>query len=267
MPLLKSEGGVIHYERHGKGEPLVILRGLSRSVRHWLGFEHELAKHFDVLTVELRGIGQSTAPWTWKTTLFDIADDVASVLDAEGIAKAHVMGVSLGGMVTLAFGLRHPERAASLAVINTSIAGQLVPRLSGGAIFAILKAARRRDPKEHGPMVDLLVGHDCLPEHRRSIADRYAEIAVEDGLYGDTALRQLASAGRFLVKRQLRHLKPPTLIIYGTQDRFVPNLNSRKLAALIPNSTLIPLPGGHELSLDQGPALIKTLQDWTVRVG
>lgn len=265
MPLLARAGGHIHYERQGRGEPLVILRGLSRSVRHWLGYEQDLAAHFDVVTIELRGIGQSTTPWTWKTSMFDIADDVTAVLDAENIPKAHIMGVSLGGMITLACGLKHPERCLSVVMVNTSIAGQFVPRLSARAVIAIVDAARRRDPTHHKPMVDLLVGDDCSPDVRRAVTEKYATIGAEDGLYGATAVRQLASAGRFHVKRQLKQLKPPALIVYGTHDRLVPNLNSRKLAALIPNATLIPLRGGHELSLDQGPALVKTLQDWTSR--
>src|SRR5688572_14196727 len=118
MALLERNGGALFYEVHGDGVPIVILRGLGRSVRHWLGFEHDLAADFKVVTMDLRGCGRTTVPATRGMTIFDLASDVAAVLDAAGIEKAHVMGVSLGGMVTLAFGLEHSERCLSLTTIN-----------------------------------------------------------------------------------------------------------------------------------------------------
>jgi 3-oxoadipate enol-lactonase len=267
MPLLNRAGGKIHYERLGQGAPLVILRGLARSVRHWIGFERDLAKHFDVIMIELRGIGRSTAPWTWTTSIFDIADDVAAVLDAESVAAAHVLGVSLGGMVALGTGLKHPARCQSVITLNTSIAGQRVPRLTLGALRAIGRSVRLRDASVHAPLVDVLVGRSCPPERRREVATLYAQIAAEDGLYGTTAVRQLASAGRFFIKSHLGAMKPPTLVIYGTDDRFVPHLNSRKLAEQIPGATLVPIDGGgHELSLDSGPQLIEELLTWSKSV-
>jgi 3-oxoadipate enol-lactonase len=263
MPLLNRAGGHIHYERLGQGAPLVILRGLARSVRHWIGYEQDLAKHFDVIMIELRGIGRSTAPWTWTTSIFDIADDVVAVLDAEKIEAAHVLGVSLGGMVALGTGIKHPGRCKSVITLNTSIAGQRVPRLTVGALRAIGNAVRKRDASVHAPLIDALVGSTCAPERRREVVELYRRIAAEDGLYGQTAVKQLASAGRFFIKSHLASFKPPTLIVYGTDDRFVPHLNSRKLAALIPGAMLLPIEGGgHELSVDRGDDLIAAIRTW-----
>ena len=108
MPdLVLPSGHKIYYETNGQGTPLVALRGLGRSMRHWLGYEKKLAKHFQVITVDARGIGRSAQKPGWMDTVFDLADDVAAVLDDLKITQAHILGVSLGGMVALAIGLKH----------------------------------------------------------------------------------------------------------------------------------------------------------------
>src|SRR5688500_10048226 len=120
MPQVAKNKGAIFYEVHGEGPDLVMLRGLGRCVQHWLGYEQEMAKHCRVITIDLRGIGKTTLPLSVTDTLFDLSHDVTDVLDALKIERAHVLGVSLGGMLTLATGLRHPDRCKSLITINTS---------------------------------------------------------------------------------------------------------------------------------------------------
>lgn len=263
MPLLDTADGKIHYEVAGEGSPLVMLRGLARSMRHWLGYEAEVARHFKVITLDLRGIGQSTRPSTVKTTIYDMADDVVAVLDALGIEKAHVLGVSLGGMITLATGLRHAARCESLIVVNSSIAGEFTMRLTPAAIRGILTSAVRPGAEAQRLMVDNLLGPEADEARRAAITDRYAEIERSEGLYTKTALKQLIAAARFRPQRQMRAMTVPTLVVYGTDDVFVSNVNSIKLARHLPNAKLVPLEkAGHEASLDQGPALIEAVRAW-----
>jgi 3-oxoadipate enol-lactonase len=264
MPILKSDLGAIHYEVSGEGQPLVMLRGLARSMRHWLGFENEMARHFRVITLDLRGIGQSTRPCTPKMTIYDMADDVMDVLDHLQIPKAHVLGVSLGGMITLAAGLKHPDRCLSLIPVNTSIAGERVLRLSPRAIRGILKTAFTRGGNDRQrTLVDNLLGSQASEERRQEIARLYDEIERREGIYGKTALNQLLAAARFSPQRELKDMKVPTMIVYGTDDVFVSTKNSIKLARHLPHAKLLPLASaGHEASLDQGEALIQAVRDW-----
>lgn len=263
MPLLDKGDGNIHYEVTGEGPPLVMLRGLARSMRHWLGYEAEVAKHFKVITLDLRGIGQSTRPSTVKTTIYDMAEDVVAVLDELGIAKAHVLGVSLGGMITLAAGLRHPGRCESLIVVNSSIAGEFTMRLTPNAIRGILTSVVRPGRKAQRLMVDNLLGVEADEERRAAITDRYSAIDRAEGIYTKTAVKQLIAAARFKPQRELKAMKVPTLVVYGTDDVFVSNVNSIKLARHLPNAKLEPLAkAGHEASLDQGPALTQAIRAW-----
>jgi 3-oxoadipate enol-lactonase len=263
MPILNTDDGAIHYEVTGDGPPLVMLRGLARSMRHWLGYENEVARHFRVITLDLRGIGQSSRPSRLSMTVYDMADDVVAVLDHLGIAKAHVLGVSLGGMVALATGLKYPERCESLIVINTSIGGEFTMRLTPKAIHGILLAAMRPGERSQRLMVDNLLGPGASEEQRQEITRRYIDIERQEGLYTKTALKQLIAAARFRPQRELKKMKVPTLIIYGTDDIFVSNVNSIKLARHLPQAKLLPLAkAGHEASLDCGPELAEALKSW-----
>lgn len=262
MPFLKRDGGEIFYDECGKGEPIVILRGLGRSIRHWLGYEKELAKHARVITMDLRGIGRSTAPWTFRTSIFDAASDVAAVLDELALERAHVMGVSLGGMVTLATGLRYRQRCKSLVVVNTSVAGQFVPRISPRALLTLTTALYDRK-RLQSRLVDVLVGPGCEPTRREEIAELYGRIAREDGLGGETVVRQLVAAARFYVLPELAKLDLETLVVYGTDDCFVPRKNSLRLAARLPKARLVALEGaGHEPTLDCSEQMTQVVRDW-----
>ena len=263
MPTLTRPDGIIEYDVRGNGEPLVLLRGLGRSVRHWLGYDTELTKHFRVITVELRGIGGSTAPLSWTPTMAELASDIIAVLDAAAVPKAHILGVSLGGMVALALGLDHPERCLSLIVINTSIAGQRRLRMTIGGALGIFSGALRRDGSIHRHLAASMLAKDSPRGKVGEIAAAYSQIAAEEGLHSVTVVKQLVAALRFRVRDRLKRLAMPVLVVYGTADQFVPTVNSKLLFRRLPNAKLVPVPGaGHEIALDHGQELTRVLLDW-----
>lgn len=266
MRHVKTHAGHIAYDIQGDGIPLVMLRGLGRTVRHWVGFDRQMAQYFRVITMDLRGIGQTTQPHRLRDTVWSYADDVVAVLNHAGIEKAHVMGVSLGGMATLAVGVRHPGRAASIVVVNTSIAGQGIPRLTIDSASFLLKNLLRRDGNLQEKLVDILVGRATGSETRKALATAYSQIAAEEGLYVTTVAKQLLAAARFAPGPWLSDMKVPTLIVAGTDDRFVPFANSQNLANLIPHAHFATIAGaGHEASADRGDELAKLLIQWIER--
>jgi len=263
MKKLETPQGCISYDTCGSGPPLVMLRGLGRSVRHWLGYEAVLARDFQVITVDHRGVGDSTLACHWTLSIFDLARDVLKVLDHLGVESTHTLGVSLGGMVALAMGLMMPERSRSLVVVNTSIAGQKALRMSPEAALTLGLARIKGDSVFHARLVDLLVGPDCSVERRAEIAQQFEDIASLEGLYTEVVFKQLAAAARFRVARRLRSLAVPTLVLYSTHDRFVPNDNSKKLVQYIPGAKLLPLErAGHEPSLDKGEEFAREVRTW-----
>jgi pimeloyl-ACP methyl ester carboxylesterase len=263
MATLRRGRHLIGYEVHGEGPPLVMLRGLGRCMQHWLGYERELEEHYRVITMDLRGIGQTTLPLSFTHRIHDLAGDVVAVLDALGIEQAHVLGVSLGGMVALATGLEHPTRCLSVITINTSIAGQRTLRMSPRGAWAIASGLIGDRMKIHRNLVEVLTSSRLSTERKLEAVQKFHEIAATDGLYVFTALKQLVLAARFHVKHRLPELQMPVLLVYGADDQFVPSINTRKLKALIPHARLVSIPdAGHELMMDQPEALRDVLVAW-----
>ena len=119
----------------------------------------------------------------------------------------------------------------------------------------------------HQLLARALVG-DTMPQSRRErIIRSWEEI---DGLEGDpapTVIRQLIAAVRFNHHKDLRNLRVPTMVMYGTKDRFVPNKNSVKIAKLIPNCKLVAISGGgHEITIDRPNEVLAEIKTWVHRI-
>jgi pimeloyl-ACP methyl ester carboxylesterase len=258
----------IHYQYAGDGPAVVLLNGLTRTTEHWLDFDNALTANFRVIKIDLRGAGHAPAPCPWSLTIKDMAQDVIDVLDHLGIDGAHILGVSLGGMVALGCGIAHPARCRSLTPINSSIGSKRTPkpRLSRAACSQIVRSLLSRpDRQEFNRLItDLVVSVDCTEEKRREIAARLTEISRRQGLpNGGNALKQLLAASRFYPENELQRLTVPTLIIQGSHDKFVPPINSNVLAAAIPQAQLETIEGGgHELMFDKPEELIACFTGW-----
>jgi 3-oxoadipate enol-lactonase len=104
------DGAELYYERAGAGEPVVLLHTGNGSAALWDGQFEDLAKDYSVIRYDLRGFGRSGYP----ATPFLLARDLAGLLDYLGVARAHVIGPSLGGRIAAEFAVLYPERTASL---------------------------------------------------------------------------------------------------------------------------------------------------------
>ncbi len=249
-----------------KGDPIILLKGLGRSKSHWLEFDELLAKVRPVISLDLRGMGGSSKQLRWRDSIFDYAKDIAPILDYLGVAKAHIMGVSLGGMVALAFGMTYPSRCKSLIVMNSSIAGSRVPRLTPRAFFLLVRSLLKRSGAVHDTLSVILSGSSLSEQRQREVASQFKSIAAREGLYVREILKQLGAASRFYVRKKLVKLQVPTLIIYGTNDQFVPHKNSHVIHQLLPNASLVVIHGGgHELELDFAKELTHEVESWLMK--
>ncbi|MES2937931.1 MAG: alpha/beta fold hydrolase [Pseudomonadota bacterium] len=118
MPLIQADGAQLYYDTVGEGEPIVLIPGLGTTGAFFAGIAPALASEYQVIRVDLRGVGQSSKPkQAYSMELW--ADDVARVLDHLEIGSAHVLGSSLGGCVALAFADRYLPRTRSLVLAAT----------------------------------------------------------------------------------------------------------------------------------------------------
>jgi pimeloyl-ACP methyl ester carboxylesterase len=119
MPTTSVNGIKLYYEVHGKGKPFILIQGLGGGHQAWFLQVQALKKHFRVITFDNRGTGRSKQlsgePYTIKT----MADDVIGLMDDLGFDKAHILGLSLGGMIAQEIAISYPHRVDKIILCNT----------------------------------------------------------------------------------------------------------------------------------------------------
>jgi pimeloyl-ACP methyl ester carboxylesterase len=185
-------------------------------------------------------------------TLEDMADDGAAVLDHLGVARAHIVGASMGGMIAQVFAGRHADRATSLAVIFSSNNQPALPPPDPRALFAVIKGPPPDSPREvivdNAVRVTRIIGSPGYPAPEERIrAD--AAAAYDRSYYPVGIARQFAAiTGSGSLLHYDRAISVPTVVIHGLADRLMRPSGSRAIAKAIPRSRLVLFPGmGHEL--------------------
>ena len=115
MPKVNANGITLHYERQGNGEPLILIPYLSADNTCYAFQVAEYAKHFTCFSIDLRGTGESDKP-EGDHSMESYADDIAALMDALQITRAHVSGMSLGGAIGMWLAAKNPEKVKSLSI-------------------------------------------------------------------------------------------------------------------------------------------------------
>ncbi|MFO0679483.1 MAG: alpha/beta fold hydrolase [Polyangiaceae bacterium] len=259
MPFVERTRGKapyrIHYEVRGAKDapPLVLVMGLGFSSGAWGSLPDRLSARFRVVTVDNRGTGRSTAPrGPFRTR--DLADDVASVLDDLGVAKAHVFGISMGGMIASELVLRHPTKVDRLLLAATFAGYLRSTKPSFGAMVDLLACAFSPSGAALARIARLLVSDAYYADHPEAFA---AWIRGTGSAPARTAARQMLAVGLHDTTRRLANVRAPTVVLTGDADRLVPAKNSHVLAKLIPGARLVLLPGaGHCFAVEREDATV-----------
>ncbi|MCK5654501.1 MAG: alpha/beta fold hydrolase, partial [Dehalococcoidia bacterium] len=119
MPKAKVNEVNIDYAVHGQGEPLVLIQGLGGPRSGWIFQTRAFGKYYRVITFDNRGVGKSDKPGG-SYTVRTMADDTIALLDYLGVDKAHVLGISLGGMIAQEIAINYPERVRKLILACTA---------------------------------------------------------------------------------------------------------------------------------------------------
>jgi pimeloyl-ACP methyl ester carboxylesterase len=240
----------------------VLLRGLVREQRHWGDFPHLLQAAFpeaNVVTLDLPGNG-SLVRETSPTSVEDMAEFCRAELHRRGIAGPyHLLALSLGAMVAVAWNCIAPEEVAGSVLINTSLRPfspfyrRLKPH-NYARLLRVLKAC----PVEREKLILEMTSNDSNAQ--KAVLNDWIAYQREAPVSPQNALRQLWAAMRFRARR----CKPCTrlLILGSTADGLVDNECSRRLAALWHAEAAFHPSAGHDLPLDDGPWIVEQVKRW-----
>lgn len=230
--------------------PLLMLRGLGRTSRHWGRILHELERSFRLVLIDNRGIGRSAVPLLPFSTR-TMALDAIHVLDTLGISSAHVLGISLGGMIAQELALAEPTRVSKLVLGCTRSGGGSGPRMPVATAVALVAPMRLPAPDAIRETARLILSEPFLREHPEVVVE-WQSIARELPPKRRGVLFQLLAAARHDTSRRLARLTMPTLIVTGDADRLIAPASSEHLAREIPGAQLQLLRGaGHDFPTEQ----------------
>jgi 3-oxoadipate enol-lactonase len=260
MPHLTRAGVRIYWEEEGREEherrdgrapqrdPVLLIMGLGATLEWWNRLRPLLASRFRTILFDNRGVGRSDVP-PGPYSIPMMADDASAVLDAAGVASAHVVGFSMGGCIAQELVLRHPARVRSLVLGCTSCGGRdAVP--AAPEVRAAL-TSRANMSREEAMWTMAPYTFDASTP-REVIAGEFA-LRLRATVSNDGFFAQLEAIRMWPGSlSRLGAVSAPTLVIHGETDQLVPPENGRILARAIPHATLDMVPrASHIFMTDQ----------------
>jgi pimeloyl-ACP methyl ester carboxylesterase len=251
----------LFYAEKGQGEPLVFLNGLSGDHLYWMGQLRAFGKHFRCLAPDNRDVGQTRGPGSPYTTA-DMAADVAGLLERLGLPPAHVVGLSLGGMVAQELALAAPERVKSLVLVDSL--GRADEWFCGtlGA-FELIRRQVASTPAFFEAILPWWVGWRFFEESERVTWLRWLLRQTPYPQPLDGFLRQLEATRRHDALGRLARVRCPALILVGADDAVCPPRYSERLREALPQAKLVVVPGvGHALPFEDPRAFTALLAEF-----
>jgi 3-oxoadipate enol-lactonase len=241
MPHTDAPGFRMHYGTCGQGRPLLLVCGLGSDRSEWISQVPAFSERFLVVTYDNRGAGDSEAPPGPYSTS-QMADDAAALLARLGLGRAHVLGVSLGGMIAQEIALRHPGCVDRLVLACTSPGGEVSVRPSPEVLAAFARAHGGDLEQEIRRTIPFLYTERYRRERPEEI-EAFVRRRLAKPVSAEAQAAQLAAARGHAAGERLREISARTLVITGTADRIVPPVNSRRIAERIPRARLVLLEG------------------------
>ena len=251
----------LHVARRGSGDPLLLIPGLAATSGFWgEPFLDALAADREVITYDHRGIGESS-PSQGAFSIADLADDAAALLEALGVASAHIAGTSMGGMVAQELALRHPGRVRTLSLICT-YAGGPGSAITDRAVFGRYLSAIRSGDVEAVAQTGFEINVGPAARERPGMYRTYRTLAFAGPAPRPVVVEQARATAPHDTSARLGSVAVPTSVIHGDQDLMLDVANAHQIADLMPGAQLDVLPGaGHVLWLEQPQVLARLIAE------
>ncbi|MBF6600727.1 MAG: alpha/beta fold hydrolase [Dehalococcoidia bacterium] len=246
MTIAQINGIDIYYEEHGDADaaPVLMIMGFTGNGAAWAPQVPALAAQYHLIVFDNRGAGRTSQP-EGPYSMQQMASDAAGVLDAAGVASAHIIGASMGGMIAQEFALQYPERVRTLVLACTTPGGPHSPdyeRMHAEAGTLLDATEVNMSPERMRETMELLF----TPEFIANPGPGFLQFAGSSVQYPASLTGMKAQMQAILAHDtydRLPRISAPTLVVAGDADPLVSPDNSRILAARIPGARLRLLPG------------------------
>ncbi len=255
----------ISYEECGAGEPLVLLMGLGASWRKWGPHIAAYEKHFHVFAPDNRGAGQSDKPVAYAYSIKEMAEDTIGMMDAAGIDRAHLNGISMGGAIAQYIAVHYPERVRSVILTNTFPYCCTSFRRS---IELLRDACGQLDPVTSGRLGQWIIFSQTFQETNEDymLKCEYEDLNDPWPMPAYAYKAQCNAILGFDILSDLGKVKAPVLVAAGDRDLFVPVHVTEEMTAAIPGAKLyMAKDGGHVQHWEQLDAYNKVTLDFLLQ--
>jgi 3-oxoadipate enol-lactonase len=258
MAFVENQGARIYWDEQGRGEPVLLIMGLGYSSVMWHRTRPALTARYRTIVLDNRGVGRSdTPPGPYSIRL--MASDAAAVLDAAGSESAHIIGVSMGGMIAQEFALQYPQRVSSLILGCTAAGGPTAVRAEAEATEMLTMRGKMSREQAAEAAVPFIYDRNT-PRERidEDLAIRRPWFPSPEGYWA-----QLQGILGWEAYTRLDQITARTLVMHGESDRLVPPGNASLIAGRIPGAKLIIIPSaGHLFITDQPEAANRAILEF-----
>ncbi len=256
----------MYYEIHGEGFPLVMIIGASASLEWWDEYLiEELSKKYKTVVFDNRGMGQTDKP-DIKYSIKMFADDTAGLMTGLNIDRAHILGISMGGMIAQELVLNYPERIEKLVLCATNCRYKFSYRVTAKLFVKIGYFYVKRKMKTPEGFAETTIPRVFTEEFIKGNPDFIEEIRLKYIKYTpqfEDWKRQAEAVLKVNTRKRLKSIDTPTLILQGKKDRLISYKYALELAELIPYSNLALFENSpHHLFTEEPERVIQTLLEF-----
>lgn len=267
MPKVKVNDIQMYYETRGEGFPLLMIVGFLGNADCWdprmmLG----LSDRFKTVVFDNRGAGRTDlSDREYSIKLF--ADDTAGLMDALGIPRAHVLGISMGGMIAQELVLNHPQKVEKLILASTSCGGTKSVPISHEAVqnfidlSQTLAAKGSWDPEIARKLIPNLFTEDFIKGNPGAV-DAAIRLILTAPTPSEALMRQVNAILEFDACDRLSQIRAPTLILAGKRDVTMPPENASILASSIPGSKLVYFKNSAHTLIEETEEVLSTILEF-----
>ena len=266
---IELRGLRFHYRDwpHAGAPALVLLHGLSSQARSWDQFAQTMQDRYHVLALDQRGHGETS--WADSYTQQEMADDLAAFVDAHGLARFALLGLSMGGRNAYAYAAQHPDRVERLVIVD--IGPEIIESGGRRVMAAVAMPDVFNDREEAYGLTRLANPRPAEDVLRERVFNNLVQ--TDDGRWTwryDKKLRQPGGLARPDTETNwamLTRLACPTLVVRGAESDILSPETAERMARSIPNGRLVEVPDcGHNIPLENLPGFVAAIRPFLLEV-